>query len=92
MSHHTQLSRGKQVSKVRDLIIQTGGLTFIEKEVGINVFVDYVADEIDCTREKAMEYVRTCKRGAIARARIQSLKPRVNDAKTPTRDHEKEEE
>ena len=77
------------MQKVQDLIIQAGGIKFIESKVSLNTFCDYVAFVIDCTPQKAREYVQTCKRGSMARAKIESLKPRVNDAETPSHDHKK---
>lgn len=85
--HHTQRARSSQITRVRDLIIEVGGLKLVEDEIGLSHFVYYVAEEIGCTASKAKEYIRICKMSTIARQRIQTIKARVFGAKEVSHGH-----
>jgi len=74
MSHHTQKTFKKMLDQTRLLIIQSGGIFKIEKDLGLVPFSYYVSSELGCLPKKAVEYFNIVKHSAIAEERLKKMK------------------
>lgn len=73
MSHHLQRGFKAQLEHTKQLIIQHGGLNFIEKELGLDHFIYFLADTLGCQPRKAKEYIYIVKRSTLAANRLKKI-------------------